>query len=63
MRRLRRGRRTAAWHELYYKDNDAKLQQVRKTYDPRNFFHHSQSGSPPLEVRRPPVTTAGGRRR
>ncbi|OQR64840.1 FAD-linked oxidase [Streptomyces maremycinicus] len=31
------------WTELYYKGNYAKLQQVKKTYDPRNFFRHSQS--------------------
>jgi FAD/FMN-containing dehydrogenase len=31
------------WHELYYKDNYPRLQQVKKRYDPRNFFHHSQS--------------------
>ncbi|MFJ5552573.1 FAD-binding protein [Streptomyces sp. NPDC093225] len=31
------------WHELYYKGNYAKLQQVKKKYDPRNVFRHSQS--------------------
>ncbi|QKW08080.1 FAD-binding oxidoreductase [Streptomyces sp. NA04227] len=31
------------WHELYYKDNYARLQQVKQKYDPRDFFRHSQS--------------------
>jgi FAD/FMN-containing dehydrogenase len=31
------------WHELYYKGNYARLQQVKKKYDPRNVFRHSQS--------------------
>ncbi|SEO28484.1 FAD-binding oxidoreductase [Actinacidiphila rubida] len=30
------------WSALYYKDNYAKLQRVKKTYDPRNVFHHPQ---------------------
>lgn len=31
------------WHELYYKGNYARLQQVKQAYDPRNVFHHAQS--------------------
>ncbi|KKD02260.1 BBE domain-containing protein, partial [Streptomyces sp. WM6386] len=31
------------WHELYYKSGYARLQNVKQTYDPRDFFHHSQS--------------------
>ncbi|MFJ5552574.1 FAD-binding oxidoreductase [Streptomyces sp. NPDC093225] len=31
------------WHDLYFKGNYAKLQQVKKKYDPRDFFRHTQS--------------------
>ncbi|WP_424217612.1 FAD-binding oxidoreductase (plasmid) [Streptomyces sp. BI20] len=31
------------WHRLYYKDNYARLQQIKKKYDPRDVFRHSQS--------------------
>jgi FAD/FMN-containing dehydrogenase len=31
------------WHELYYKDNYPRLRQVKKRYDPRDIFHHTQS--------------------
>ncbi|CAM4252844.1 FAD-binding oxidoreductase [Kibdelosporangium persicum] len=31
------------WHTLYYKDNYAKLQQVKARWDPRDVFHHAMS--------------------
>ena len=31
------------WHDLYYKDAYPRLQNVKKTYDPRNFFRHRMS--------------------
>jgi FAD/FMN-containing dehydrogenase len=31
------------WHALYYKDNYARLQQVKGRWDPRNVFHHALS--------------------
>ncbi|MFF5503285.1 FAD-binding oxidoreductase [Streptomyces roseolus] len=31
------------WYKLYYKDNYARLQQVKKKYDPTDFFRHAQS--------------------
>lgn len=34
---------TTPWSTLYYKDNYARLQQVKKKWDPRNVFHHTQS--------------------
>lgn len=36
-------RSSSSWHDLYYKDNYPRLQAVKKTYDPRNFFRHRQS--------------------
>ncbi|MFD8686703.1 FAD-binding oxidoreductase [Streptomyces sp. NPDC059651] len=34
---------TTPWHGLYYKGNYPRLQQIKKTYDPRNVFRHRQS--------------------
>ncbi|WP_424217613.1 FAD-binding oxidoreductase (plasmid) [Streptomyces sp. BI20] len=34
---------TTPWHDLYYKGNYPRLQQVKKKYDPRDFFRHAQS--------------------
>ncbi|WP_326702331.1 FAD-dependent oxidoreductase [Streptomyces cyaneofuscatus] len=34
------------WHTLYYKGNYAKLQQVKRRYDPADFFRHSLSVKP-----------------
>jgi FAD binding domain/Berberine and berberine like len=31
------------WWKLYYKDNYARLQQVKARWDPRNMFHHALS--------------------
>lgn len=31
------------WSTLYYKDSYPRLQQIKKKYDPRNFFRHRQS--------------------
>ncbi|CAJ63278.1 MULTISPECIES: FAD-binding oxidoreductase [Frankia] len=31
------------WHDLYYKENYPKLQQVKARWDPKNVFRHSQS--------------------
>ncbi|WBP90011.1 FAD-dependent oxidoreductase [Kitasatospora cathayae] len=33
------------WSTIYYKDNYAKLQQIKATWDPRNVFHHNLSVS------------------
>ncbi|MFB9476603.1 FAD-binding oxidoreductase [Nonomuraea salmonea] len=46
-------RSTSTWHDLYYKDNYPRLQQVKKKYDPRDFFRHRQS------VELPPSKSAG----
>ncbi|MHC0433587.1 FAD-binding oxidoreductase [Streptomyces sp. O3] len=35
------------WHELYYKGNYPKLQQVKGKWDPKNFFNHGLSIQPP----------------
>ncbi|MEU6062883.1 BBE domain-containing protein, partial [Streptomyces sp. NPDC047097] len=31
------------WHALYYKGNYARLQQIKKKYDPKDVFRHRQS--------------------
>lgn len=31
------------WHELYYKDNYPRLQQIKAQYDPRDVFRHALS--------------------
>ena len=31
------------WHDLYYKQNYARLQQAKQKWDPRNVFRHGQS--------------------
>ncbi|MFE0478230.1 FAD-binding oxidoreductase [Streptomyces sp. NPDC058947] len=31
------------WHQLYYKDNYARLRKVKAAWDPRNVFRHRQS--------------------
>ena len=34
---------SAAWHDLYYKGNYPRLQQVKAKWDPKNIFNHTQS--------------------
>ncbi|WP_030422940.1 FAD-dependent oxidoreductase [Streptomyces sp. NRRL F-5065] len=35
------------WHTLYYKGNYPRLQQVKKRWDPGNYFRHALSVEPP----------------
>jgi FAD/FMN-containing dehydrogenase len=35
------------WHTLYYKNNYARLQQIKARWDPCNVFHHALSIRPP----------------
>ncbi|GLY87321.1 BBE domain-containing protein [Actinoallomurus iriomotensis] len=35
-------------HELYYKDDYPRLQQVKARWDPRNVFRHALTVEPPL---------------
>ncbi|MFD3472536.1 FAD-dependent oxidoreductase [Streptomyces sp. NPDC058682] len=42
----RRNRSGVPWQTLYYKDNYPRLQQVKRTYDPSDFFRHSMSIKP-----------------
>ncbi|MFB6888076.1 FAD-binding oxidoreductase [Kitasatospora sp. NPDC056327] len=39
------------WSTLYYKDNYPKLQRVKQSYDPKDFFRHRQSVRLPGSVR------------
>ncbi|RSS80410.1 FAD-dependent oxidoreductase [Streptomyces sp. WAC06614] len=39
----RHNRSGVPWHQLYYKDNYARLQQVKQAYDPGDVFRHRQS--------------------
>lgn len=38
-----RNRSASPWHELYYGPNYARLQRVKRTWDPLDIFHHSMS--------------------
>jgi FAD/FMN-containing dehydrogenase len=42
------------WHRLYYRDNYARLQQVKARWDPRNVFRHALSISPAVTAVREP---------
>ncbi|MFB6564913.1 FAD-dependent oxidoreductase [Streptomyces sp. NPDC056400] len=42
----RRNRSGVPWQTLYYKDNYPRLQQVKRKYDPSDFFRHSMSIKP-----------------
>ncbi|MGJ3560487.1 BBE domain-containing protein [Streptomyces sp. INA 01156] len=38
-----RNRSEQPWHHLYYKENYARLQSAKRTWDPLNIFHHRMS--------------------
>jgi hypothetical protein len=42
----RHNRSGTPWHTLYYKNNYPRLQQVKRRWDPSNFFRHSLSVEP-----------------
>ncbi|WP_406739035.1 FAD-binding protein [Streptomyces sp. NBC_00853] len=42
----RRNRSGVPWQTLYYKENYPRLQQVKRKYDPSDFFRHSMSIKP-----------------
>lgn len=37
----------ASWHNLYYRDNYPRLQQIKAKWDPRNIFRHELAIEPP----------------
>ncbi|MBB5158001.1 FAD-binding oxidoreductase [Saccharopolyspora phatthalungensis] len=39
-------RSTVPWHDLYYKGNYPRLQRIKREWDPRGVFRHSQSIRP-----------------
>ncbi|MGH7929730.1 MAG: BBE domain-containing protein, partial [Candidatus Binatia bacterium] len=41
-----RNRSSVPWQTLYFKDNYPRLQQVKRHWDPTNFFRHRLSIEP-----------------